>query len=549
MCPQKEPKKPQARITLVDYADCVEKGRKDVMGQLAELTMVARVDFETGLHGGKKEVYWHKNRKTVAVAFTLTQKNFAAVQLTVQINGKDWNSSPKGYVAAPGKESTGSPSEHAERFALAYAINEAIDAEWKPKFKGKELKNLEIPPRYEDLQKFTDALKDTSIILFTEKSFCSKNTTTIPQGEIGCDPALTNILTGKKHEVYYAVAFGNKQGEKDIRNARNKYYKKTDYEDEKKFLSENSKAKIKVEKDHERRFSVGAKKGNQVELSSESGEDTSNDETEQKTIQEQKTKEIELEQMAEGQAPKEESEEFSEEAVIKEAVQNKKRTVGTAASHLVSTANVPKVLEKKKKQKIEQPTTVLGSKRKSEPTPTSSEGLPTVNVPKVLAQKKQAVTKLPMPSPNLSSVSSSSISSNPALQTEQKPSARSKQEMSQQHSQFQGQSKGMTQKKNPPTETATFHARPPAKALHELTPPKQPKSNQCADKPPKIKKKQLQKEQRIAAARQDAEQAKFHTRPLTSHTAKTPSLQPRTEPSQKPPGRKPPQPNKPPFRR
>jgi len=238
----------------VNYDELLEEGRGDeTLDKLAALTMRARVDFECGSEGGKKEIYWHRDGYPW-VSFTLTGKNFAAVQLEVD----DIITEPVAFESAPGEQSTGSPSKHAERYALADAINQAIDLGWKPKFKEENLEKLNIPPQYEELAKFKDALKDASVTLFSEKSLCTIEKNRLPEGDINCSQAMPKILSGKNHRIYYAV-IGNKEDQK-LRTAREEYHKNTEHKAQRSFLAEHEEAVATVTKNNSERVRIGMHK-------------------------------------------------------------------------------------------------------------------------------------------------------------------------------------------------------------------------------------------------------------------------------------------------
>jgi len=133
------------------------------------------------------------------------------------------------------KQSAKSTEEHSERKALANAINKAIKDGWDPIDKnGKLLGALNIPPSSEQLMEYKEALKNTDVILFTEREPCDT-------GEGNCSEFLEKLLSEKKHKIYHSVNCSENGDFKKIAGSARAQYYKNNSQIQALWMEENSK--------------------------------------------------------------------------------------------------------------------------------------------------------------------------------------------------------------------------------------------------------------------------------------------------------------------
>jgi hypothetical protein len=559
---------------------------KSILKILTTETMKARIQFECDEDTGGKKTIFIRETGDPGVSFALTGKNFAAVQLSVG----NIVTKPKGFGAATDKESTGNPSEHAERTALANAINQAIKSGWEPTYNGQKLSELAEPPTLKKLEEFTDALKTVDIVLFTEKSFCTTDNNKLPQGEKNCRDALSPILsTEGKHKIYYAVT-GNKE-DRRLRNARDAYYKMHDYEAQKLYLD---KHRDKVEE--ARMSSTGKSKFDGRKARTNSGSNPGTSVREQQaelTSQEQSMAKRNLSESPKitvqvtQKPPKVNANEtatFHMRAVTSES-QTPLTSDVLPRSELPSQKSTKKKKKNKRKEKPDETATFHMRAVTSEPqAPLTSDALPLSEPSSPKSTKKKnkkkrkekpdetttfhmhAVTS-EQQAPLTSDALPLSASSSPkSTKKKKKKNKRKRKEKPDETTTFHvhtvtpesqtpvtsdalplsepsspkstKKKKKKNKRKEKPDETATFHAVASAKTTQpELTLSERPEDKQVADEPRETKKEQsqLQSEQRIARARQAAKELSKSNPPgVTIHAKTSPPLRPGTKPLKPP---------------
>lgn len=266
-------KKNQPLSIQKSYSGLLQMQKMDTVGNLANIVMNARVMVETAPKR-KPKLSWDKKKEKCIVLWSLLAANFAIVQFTF----KDSEGVEKTIISEPARSSPDERSSkdsttHAERYALGEAINEALRQGWKPK----GIKNpqaLDLPPTEEQFMQYKEALKNASIVLFSEREPCKREHGTFPKGVKTCTELFSNILTGENHHLYHAVDWTETQKntfDKEVKEARQVYYVDRKYQHQEDYINQHPEDVRKLREkyqEHRQEHSLVLKKQPPEEISS-----------------------------------------------------------------------------------------------------------------------------------------------------------------------------------------------------------------------------------------------------------------------------------------
>lgn len=242
------------------YGELVKKSKTNnktlkTLSNLAFSVMQARVIAEAKRR--PQGVRWNRQKQKVDISWKLLTQNFAAAQLTfpkskgnlVTVQSSPFSSGTETTEDARRtqhrtKVSSDDSTTHGERYALADAINRAIDEGWKPKKGARELGKIGFPPSEQALLEFREALnkEGISLFIFSEREPCSRQHGTFPKNVMTCTELYNEMLYSNAHAAYHVVDWTRNQADdfsREVRIARQQYYEDTHYEAQKNYIEQH----------------------------------------------------------------------------------------------------------------------------------------------------------------------------------------------------------------------------------------------------------------------------------------------------------------------
>lgn len=229
------------KVSYVDLLNGTNEIGGALLSDLAKETMHVRLwnDIDR-----KPKLSWDKKKERCTVSWSLLAKNFSIVQLSFT-NFENVLKTVKSKASDSSQETRSSenPTTHSERYALGEAINEAIKIGWKPKgiMNPQPLKK---PPSEEDLLQYREALKEVSIILYSEREPCHREHGTFPKNVKTCMELFNIILQGDNHHLYHSIDWSATQKEdfeKEVKDARQVYYQANNYQMQASYIDQHQK--------------------------------------------------------------------------------------------------------------------------------------------------------------------------------------------------------------------------------------------------------------------------------------------------------------------